>query len=154
MATRYRGTPRQIRALEAYLKLVRASQSVASRLQGLLSDEGLTLSQVGVLDALHHRGPMVQAELAGKLLMSPSNLTTVVDNLERRGLVVRERTEEDRRCVQVSLTRRGKALATRVFPAHAGRIVECMGALSKREQEELGRLCRKLGLYAAALADE
>lgn len=150
MGTKHRGSPGERRALDAYVKFVRAFDSLSSRLGSALRDEGLTGTQLGVLEALLHLGPMIQSELAGKLLTSPSNLTTVLDNLERDGLVRRQRSSEDRRRVEVSLTDGGRELIEDVFPRHARRITELMGALEPGEQEELGRLCRKLGVEAAS----
>jgi MarR family 2-MHQ and catechol resistance regulon transcriptional repressor len=77
--------------------------------------------------------------------MSGGNITTVVDNLERRRLVRRERGD-DRRNVTVHLTPEGRRLISKVFPAHAAAIAEAFSALTGPEQEELARLTRKLGL--------
>lgn len=145
MGTHYQGPVKERRALDAYTKLVRAMESVKSALRPPLRDDGLTGGQLGVLEALLHLGPMVQSELADKLLTSRSNLTTLIDNLERDGLVRRRRSEEDRRQIQVSLTDEGRDLIEDVFPRHAKRIAELMGELEPDEQEQLGRLCRKLG---------
>lgn len=152
MGTKHQGPPEERRALDTYVKFVRAFDSLSSRLGSALRHEGLTGTQLGVLEALLHLGPMIQSELAGKLLTSPSNLTTVLDNLERDGLVRRQRSSEDRRRVEVSLTAEGRELIEDVFPRHARRITELMGALEPAEQEELGRLCRKLGVEAASKA--
>ena len=145
MSTKHRGPPDERRALDAYVKFVRAYDTIDSRLRSALREEGLTPSQLGVLEALMHIGPMVQSELAEKLLTSPSNLTTVLDNLERDGMVRRQRSTEDRRQVEVSLTSDGRELIEDVFPSHAQRITRLFGALDPEEQEELGRLSRKLG---------
>jgi MarR family transcriptional regulator, 2-MHQ and catechol-resistance regulon repressor len=150
MGTHYSGTPREVLALDTFIKLVRATASVSARLHGpLLAERGLTVSQLGVLETLLHLGPMPQTRLCGKLLMSGSNLTTVIDNLERRALVRRERDAADRRVQNVHLTPAGRALIEEVFPQHAARIAETIGGLSRDEQRELGRLCKKLGLSAA-----
>ena len=149
MGTKHRGPEEERRALDAYVKLVRAYDTIDSRLRSALRDEGLTVTQLGVLEALMHLGPMIQSELAGKLLTSASNLTTVLDNLEREGLVRRQRSSEDRRRVEVSLTSGGRDVIEDVFPRHARRITELMSALEPEEQEELDRLCRKLGVGAS-----
>lgn len=145
MGTHYQGPARERRALDAYTKLVRAMESVKSALRPPLLEDGLTGGQLGVLEALLHLGPMIPSELADKLLTSRSNLTTLIDNLERDGLVRRERSQEDRRQIEVSLTDEGRELIEDVFPQHAKRITELMGELEPDEQEQLGRLCRKLG---------
>jgi MarR family 2-MHQ and catechol resistance regulon transcriptional repressor len=142
----YSGTRDEARALNAYVKLMRAAESVSARIHGHLSEAGLTVSQFGVLEALYHLGPLSQAEIAKKILKSTGNITMVIDNLEKRGLVKRERNQEDRRYYAVHLTADGKKLIETIFPRHAGKIVMGMNALTKTEQETLGNLCRKLGL--------
>jgi MarR family 2-MHQ and catechol resistance regulon transcriptional repressor len=92
---------------------------------------------------------MAQTQLCGKILKSGSNLTTVVDNLERRGLVRRERDSADRRVQVVHLTAAGKRAIEQAFPAHVERVSELLCTLTRDEQKQLGRLCRKLGLACA-----
>ncbi len=147
MGTHYKGTREEIQALDAYIKLVRASESVTGRIQRHLGDAGLTVSQFGVLEALHHLGPLSQGELAGKILKSSGNITMVIDNLEKRGLVIRQRKAEDRRAYSIHLTRDGSRLIKDIFPNHADRIVSEMNILTKAEQKQLGNLCRKLGRH-------
>jgi MarR family transcriptional regulator, 2-MHQ and catechol-resistance regulon repressor len=146
MATRHRGPAAEVRALDAYIKLTRAAESVGARLAGIASAAGLTEGQFGTLEALYHLGPLAQCELAAKLLRSSGNVTLVIDNLEKRGLVRRERSTEDRRRVMVHLTDEGRRLIRRLFPKHAAAVAAEFGVLTAAEQDELGRLCRKLGL--------
>lgn len=150
MAAHFSGTPRQTRALDTYIKLMRASNTVSARLNRTLAREHrLTESQLGVLEALLHLGPMSQTQLCAKILRSGSNLTTVLDNLERDGLVQRIRDTSDRRVQMVHLTEEGRRHIAGVFPAHVQTIVEALDGLSATEHAELARLCRKLGLAAA-----
>jgi MarR family 2-MHQ and catechol resistance regulon transcriptional repressor len=145
MGTHHTSPPEQRTALDAFIKLTRAADSIGTRAHGALRGQGLTVSQFGVLEALYHLGPLCQGELAGKLLKSGGNLTTVVDNLENRGLVERQRRPGDRRYVLVQLTPEGRHRIGALFPTHAARITAEMAALTGKEQELLGRLCRKLG---------
>ena len=82
-------------------------------------------------------------------LVSGSNLTTVVDNLERHGWVRRLADPDDRRAHRVELTPTGRQIISRAFPGHATRITEVLQHLTREEQVELGRLCRKLGRAVA-----
>src|SRR5579862_6725750 len=113
MATHFQGDAREVRALDAYIKLSRASSTIDARLATNLARLGLTTGQLGVLEALMHLGPLSQGELGRKLLRSGGNVTTVIDNLERRKLAVRTRNREDRRVVTVALTGRGRRLIER-----------------------------------------
>lgn len=145
MGTRYLGTTEEVTALNAYIKLVRATESVSHRLHRHLESSKLTVTQFGVLEALFHLGAMHQRDLAEKLLKSGGNITLVIDNLEKRQLVKRDREVGDRRCISVSLTPTGKQLISDLFPAHVEAIAGQMSILSLEEQAELGRLCKKLG---------
>lgn len=145
MGTHYKGTPREVRALNAFIKLNRAAESLGARLAEQLARHELTVSQFGVLELLLHLGPRCQKEIAHKLLKSGGNITLVIDNLERRGLVERVRNQDDRRYVTVHLTGGGRRLIEEVFPRHVESIVEEMGALSPKEQELLGDLCKRVG---------
>ena len=109
------------------------------------SKAGLTSSQFGALECLYHCGPMCQKTLAGKILRSGSNMTTVIDNLEKRGLVRRDPDPEDRRYFCVRLTAKGHQLIARVIPRHVEAVVREMSALTGPELESLRWLCRKLG---------
>ena len=150
MPTHYKGSPEEVAALDAYIKLMRAADSVTARLQSVMASAGLTIGQFGMLEALLHLGPLCQRDLARKLLRSNGNITVVVNNLARRGLVRQTRRRDDRRFVTVTLTDRGRRLITDLFPRHVALVVGEMRSLSRREQAELGRLCRLLGLRARA----
>jgi MarR family 2-MHQ and catechol resistance regulon transcriptional repressor len=146
MGTHYEGTEEEKRALNAFITLMRAGESLSARLSRDLAGKGLTMTQFGALEALLHLGPLCQRELGSKLLRSGGNITLVVDNLEKQGLIRRDRDGSDRRYVTVNLTPEGRRLIERVFREHLALIVEAMAVLSPREQENLRRLCRRLGL--------
>jgi MarR family transcriptional regulator, 2-MHQ and catechol-resistance regulon repressor len=133
-------------ALDAFVKLMRAAETVAANTHRHLGEAGLTSSQFGVLEALHHLGPLHQRQIGRKILKSSGNITTIIDNLERRDLVRRCRQEKDRRFILVELTERGRELIAALFPRHVAGIVAELSTLTKPEQQELSRLCRKLGL--------
>ncbi|MSU47090.1 MAG: MarR family transcriptional regulator [Lacunisphaera sp.] len=147
MGTRHRGTIEEINALNAFIKLQRAAESVSVRIHTVLP-ENLTITQFGVLETLHHIGPLCQGELAEKLFRSGGNLTLVVDNLEKAGYVARERDPADRRYVVVQLTAKGESFIAALFPKVVGNVTREMNALSSTELADLGRLCKKIGLHA------
>lgn len=146
MPTKYTGSAEEVRALNAYIKLMRCANSVTSRLNPLLASAGLTTSQFGVLEALYHLGPLHQKDLGEKLLLSGGNITMVVNNLEKQGLVVRLKTGTDRRYVSVHLTWRGTEVIKRIFPQHLKEIMQQFSVLTDHEQEQLAKICKKLGL--------
>jgi len=145
MGTKHRRTVAEKRTLDTYIKLRRAVNALSLRESREIRKAGLTESRFGVLEALLHLGPLCQRELAGKVLKSAGNMTTVVDNLERRGLVKRCREDDDRRFVTVHLTESGERLIREVFPRVAEVLVDAFSALSASDQDQLAALCRKLG---------
>ena len=145
MSRNSKRTPRQERALNAYVKLARAANTAMAYARVGLEDADLTLSQFAVMEALYHLGPLYLGDLARRILTSSGNLTLVVDNLEKRGLVKRTQQGKDKRFFLATITPAGRKLIAKIFPQHSRRIVEVMARLSSTEQEQLGRLCRKLG---------
>lgn len=145
MPTHFEGTPEEVLALDIFIKLTRANNSLLARIAQRGTHPTLSVSQFGTLEALYHLGPMSQTEICSKLLKSGGNTTLVVDNLEKRGLVRRHRDPHDRRVTMVELTEAGQSLISSIFPAHARAIAEEMSVLTPEEQRQLGELCKKLG---------
>lgn len=146
MGTHYEGSEKEVKTLNAFIKLMRATESLNNRLNRQLSDAGLTVSQFGVLEALYHLGPLNQKALGEKLLKSGGNITLVIDNLEKNGWVERHRDPEDRRSLLIHLTDEGKDFISSYFPKHLKRIKSEFDVLSDSELEELACICKKLGL--------
>ena len=134
------------RALKTYVKLMRAAESITTRVHKHLSTVGLTVSQFGVLEAIYHLGPLSQKDLGRKILRSSGNITMVIDNLEKRRLVRRKRDPSDRRSFIVHLTGEGQKLIRKIFPSHAALITDELSVLNATDQMMLGNLCKKVGV--------
>lgn len=145
MPSHYQGSQEEIQSLTAFIKLTRAYDSVSSRLSAENALQGLTVSQFGVLEILYHLGPLCQGEISSKLLKSGGNVTFVVDNLVKSGLVDRQRSQEDRRQVFVSLSDAGRELVQQILPEQVAAITRVMSALTQNELQTLGALLKKLG---------
>lgn len=145
MPTRFAGTPEEVLALDTFIKLSRASESVDARVMRPCSLEDLTITQFAVMEALLHLGSLSQTELGSKLLKSGGNITLVIDNLQKHGYVERRRCNHDRRLIYVDLTETGREKISRIFPRQVAAISEEMSVLTQDEQRELGRLLKKLG---------
>jgi MarR family 2-MHQ and catechol resistance regulon transcriptional repressor len=132
-------------ALGMWVKLARAHDTFAKKADEDIRSYGLTTPQFGVLECLGHLGAMTLGELCKKQLVSGGNMTVVVDNLEKEGLVERIPSKEDRRSIGVRLTAKGKKLFDEIFIKHAKCVSNLAGNLSEKEQEELAGLLKKLG---------
>ena len=123
-----------------------------ARIEPLLARAGLTPTQLGVLEALLHKGSLSHRELGRKVLTSAGNMTDVVDKLQARGLVRRIRVPGDRRQVAVELTEAGRGLIEELFPRHAADIAGAMAGLDAAELRMLDGLLRRLGAAAGETA--
>lgn len=99
--------------VEALLPASRALVAVAAR-SLMQVTEDVTLVQYRVLVELASRGPQRLADLAGVLGVDPSTATRMCDRLERKGLVLRERSTNDRRAVRILLQEPGRELVKNV----------------------------------------
>jgi MarR family 2-MHQ and catechol resistance regulon transcriptional repressor len=136
--------PNRELSVAAYVRLVRTAETLHAEVSRGLLAEGLTASQFSTMKALMLQGPLAQRDIAKYLLKTGGNVTVVVDNLERMGLVTRIRDTEDRRIVFVKLTAEGEATFHRVYPGHKERINAAVAALSEFDCERLLALLDKL----------
>ena len=140
------------RALRLWVVLARAYAAVAREVDADIGRHELTTTEFGILEALHHKGPLLLGEIQRKVLVTSGGITYLVDRLVARGLVTREPSPQDRRARYAVLTPAGEALIARTFPEHAAFLTQTMQALTAREQADATLLLRKLGLAAAASA--
>ncbi len=133
-----------VTAFDALVQAVRRARGSAA------ADGGLTLSQYGLLEGLTSRPAARVQELAGQAGITPSTATRILDALERRGIVRRVRSLEDRRAVAVSLTEHGQQLLQDQQEWLRGRQRAFYASLPLTERE----LAPDLLLRLAALIDE
>ena len=131
-------------ALRTWIALARAHNAVAERAAADVARHGLTPAEFGVLEALHHKGPMLLSEVQRRILVSSGGITYLVDRLEKRGLVERRDCPGDRRARLAALTPAGSRLVAGIFPEHAAVIRDALTALSRDDKRAAIRLLRAL----------
>ena len=98
---------------------------------------GLTGAQSGVLRNLFAHGPLSSAALSRRLYVTPSNITGVIDRLERKGLVERIRKEGDRRIALITLTEKGDELSKSLPDPIEKKLISELGDLEPEHVELL-----------------
>ncbi len=146
MPTHYRGTEREETVLNTWIKMNRAMGVLSSKLERVTQEHELTHGQFGILEILHHLGPLSQKELGQKHFSTEGNICQIVGNLEKRGLIERQRNEDDRRSMTVSLTPEGQEIIARVFPAYLQVLMAELSVLEAQDMETLQDLHRRIGL--------
>ena len=128
---------------EAAVALFRTADLVRREVEQALAPVSITLQQYNVLRILRGSAPepLPTLEIGERMIEMAPGVTRLLDRLEARGLVKRERCAEDRRRVLCSLTKDGSALLRRADdPVHEAE-KRCLGRLSKpRLQSLLGLL--------------
>jgi MarR family transcriptional regulator, organic hydroperoxide resistance regulator len=99
---------------------------------------GFTGSQSSVLRSLIHSGPLSSAELSRILYVTPSNMTGIIDRLEKKGLVERIRKEGDRRIALITLTGRGADLSRTLPDPIEHKLISELGDLEPEHVQMLG----------------
>jgi len=136
----------QRQALNAWTKMVRCVGTVVHSDWMIMKENGLTISQFGIMETLYHKGSLCQKDLGEKILKSGGNITKVVDNLERDGFVIRIRDEKESRYFRISLTNKGTAKIKVTFPLVMNNLVKIFSILTEQEQQTLAELCKRIGL--------
>ena len=127
-----------------WVRFLRFSLLSNKRLQDDLDKLTLTSPQFYVLATIGYAGGMPFSEIGEKMMVTVSNLTGIVDRLEEKGLVTRERDARDRRIVRVRLTEKGSKLYKSTIPVFEKSIARFFAPLDKSQQKELSSLLRKL----------
>lgn len=134
-------------SLQAALRTAQASLERA--LDRVLTAAGLTASQYELATLLAAEGPLPLKQVAARLGVAPGNVTCVVDNLVRSGLVEKRQDPGDRRITRAVLTPEGRARLEALAPCYAAARAALLAGLTIDEQEILTRLLRKLGTSAS-----
>lgn len=128
--------------------LARAYNSVMAHSNRSIQSHGLNSTEFGVLDVLYHKGALPLQKIGEKVLISSGNITYVVDKLQKKNLLVRRASSEDRRVIYAELTEEGTRLFEHIFPEHIQRIKDAVGGLDEEEKRQVSALLRKLGKTA------
>ena len=106
---------------QALLQLLRTSESLWNASRVFFERWELSPSQFNILNLLHlNPEGCTQIELSRLLIMHRSNITGLVDRLEKRGLLQRKDNPADRRAYKVSLTTKGRKLIEKILPDYYG----------------------------------
>ena len=88
-------------------RIIRATHLNSKRLE---KETGLTTPQLVVMASIRHRGTAVASEIARNVSLSQATVTNILNRLESHGLITRERSDEDKRCINICLTPEGETL--------------------------------------------
>lgn len=141
------------RPLEVVGRILRLAGRLERRANEALKPLDLPQWAFDVLGALRRHGPpfsMTPKQLLASVMLTSGAMTNRIDRLERMGLVERKPATNDRRSLQVCLTRAGRKLIDSAVCIRFGEAEDAVQSLSVRERKQLAALLRKLLLAVEA----
>lgn len=126
------------------IALSRTLQHLHQKSEKLFYQHGVTMAQFMVLEALYHKGKMPIKEIIRAVLSSSGNITVVIRNLERRGLVSRASNTADKRSFMVQITDAGKDLLLPLYTQHMAFVAQALAPIAEQEKAYIIATLKKL----------
>ncbi|MDO9525740.1 MAG: MarR family transcriptional regulator [Gemmobacter sp.] len=142
----HKSDPLSKRRLKMWIRLLGVTRAAESHLREVLRVEhDTTLPRFDVMAALwRRRDGITMTELSRMLLVSNGNATTVVDRLEKNGLVRRTPSVSDRRTVHVALTDEGLRVFEGLAAGHETEVGTLFGGLSEADLDQLTEILKRM----------
>ncbi|PLX86711.1 MAG: MarR family transcriptional regulator [Desulfuromonas sp.] len=121
----------ELRVLQSLRRIIRAVEIHSKK---LAQNHKITGPQLGCLSAVHDSGPLTTTKLAQAVYLSPSTIVGIIDRLEEKGLVIRQRDSKDRRQVQICLTENGERLVKSTPSSLQDTLADALKCLPELEQ--------------------
>ncbi len=119
--------------------LRRITRAIDLNSKKLSSENNLTAPQVLSLLAIYNEGPLTIAAIADEIHLSSSTMVGIIDRLEAKNLVIRERSKTDRRQVMVNITDEGKKVAKRSPVPLQEKLLQSFSKLTEVQQKNIGK---------------
>lgn len=129
--------------LSTLVIFTRAEHTIHKKEFQTIKEGGLTPAQFGVLEALYNKGDLRIGEIIEKILTTSGNITVVIKNLEKEGLVKKALDPEDKRSAIISLTDKGKEVVEDILPNHIENIKDIFSVLTDEEKIVLKNILKK-----------
>lgn len=127
-----------------WIALVRAEKAVVRELTKALAQFDLKIAQLDALMNLYRHPGMSQHDLARRLLVGRSNITMLLPQLEKQGLLRREGDSKDKRVMRLFLTPEGETLLMKALKVYSTLIERVMAQSSPRECDMMGDQMRRI----------
>ncbi len=138
-------------SLKLFIVLTRALDSVKKSIEKDIRSYGLNPTEFAVLELIYNKGEQPIQRIGEKVLIASSSITYVVDKLEKKNLLLRTPSPEDRRIIYASITDEGRKMMDEIFPVHSKQIQKILGGLDESEKKDVIEKLKKLGLFAKSV---
>ncbi|MGO4272882.1 MarR family winged helix-turn-helix transcriptional regulator [Paenibacillus sp. TAF58] len=132
-------------SLKLFVVLSKAYKAVTEQAIKDAKQYGLSSSEFMILEVLYAKGKIPLQQIGEKILITSGSITYNIDKLEKKDLLRRVPSSEDRRVIYAEITDAGNELFNRIFPEHAAKIHSLMKTVTQEEQQVAIELLKKLG---------
>ncbi len=115
---------------------------ISNKVAAYLNTYHLTIGKMNILIAIKHQGGpqgIRQVDISKHLIVTPSNMTKMLDKLEKEGLVTRHPQKDDRRVNLIKITVKGSRLLDDVWPGYNAALRNLLKDITPQQQKELAR---------------
>lgn len=138
----------EIKKLKSLTVLFKAHQHVLQHVKQSIANMGLNINEFTVLEALYVKDMLTAQQLASTILIPNSSLTYVLDCLQKKGLIKREKNKTDSRILELSLSKQGEELFYKAYEAHYSHMRNIFNVLDETQELQLQDLLKTLGKHA------
>lgn len=134
--------------LKTLIVLFKAYQSLINQVKLSLINTDLTVNEFTALEALYSKKELTTSELRDYVLVPNSSMTYVLDTLEKKDLIKREKASDDKRIQLLSLTKKGKDLFKDSYEVHFKHMRKFFNELDSNEEKTLQEYLKRVGKVA------
>ena len=103
---------------KAIIGIMRASNLLVGDLKKTLKNYPINATEFSVMEFLYSKGEKSIQEIRDRILLASGSATYVVDSLEKKGYIMRNVSQKDKRVTYIRLTEEGMKLIDDIFPIH------------------------------------
>lgn len=135
-------------ALKAFVGIKRTNDMLDRIVKQDMKNYGLNVTEFAVMELLYHKGEQPIQKVKDRILIASSSTTYVIDQLVKKGYVIRRQNPKDKRVIYAVLTEKGHELMCKIFPLHAKTIEKVFSSLSDEELTVLRTALKKMSAYS------
>lgn len=134
--------------LKALIVLFKAYHSVEKHIKKSLETTQLSVNEFAAMEALYSKEKLTTQALIDFVLIPNSSMSYVLDVLSKKGYILREKDQQDRRIQYLSLSPLGRNVFEEVYPIHFQHMRSLFDQLSETEEQSLKQILKKIGIHA------
>ena len=129
---------------KAVIGIMRVSNLLVDDLKKTLKNYPINATEFSVMEFLYSKGEKSIQEIRDRILLASGSATYVVDNLEKKGYVIRKISQKDKRVTYIGLTETGMKLIDEIFPTHKKNTKKIFEKINDKELVILKEILKKI----------